>query len=192
MTRPSKRRLYATLIASIFVCSLTILASVVPVAAQNTGSATLRGTVKDRQGAVVNGATITLINERTQEERQSKTSEDGTYTFPALAPGSYTLKAELSGFKTAVQNNVAIETSGTQGIDLTLDVGQMTETVTVTAGPEQLQTETGARENTINSKTIDNLSIVSRSSLELLRILPGCDAPLTSLLLRQPDPSDFR
>lgn len=177
MTRPSKRRLYATLIASIFVCSLTILASVVPVAAQNTGSATLRGTVKDTKGAVVNGATITLVNDRTQEERTAKTSEDGTYTFPALAPGSYTLKAELQGFKTSIQNNVAIETSGTQGIDLTLEVGLATETVTVTAGPEQLQTETGARENTINSKTIDNLSIVSRSSLELLRILPGVVAP---------------
>lgn len=177
MTRPSKRRLYATLIASIFVCSLTILTSVVPVAAQNTGSATLRGTVKDRQGAVVSGAAITLINERTQEERQAKTSEDGTYTFPALSPGTYTLKAELQGFKTSVQNNVAIETSGTQGIDLVLEVGAPTETVTVTAGPEQLQTETGARENTINSKTIDNLSIVSRSSLELLRILPGVVAP---------------
>jgi len=177
MNRPSMRRFSATLIVSIFVCSLTILASVVPVAAQNTGSATLRGTVKDGQGAVVNGATITLVNERTKDERQTKTSEDGTYTFPALTPGTYTLKAELAGFKTSVQNNVAIETSGTQGIDLTLEVGAPTETVTITAGPEQLQTETGARENTISSKTIDNLSIVSRSSLELLRILPGVVAP---------------
>ncbi|HEU4767077.1 MAG TPA: carboxypeptidase regulatory-like domain-containing protein, partial [Pyrinomonadaceae bacterium] len=177
MTRPSMRRLLATLIVSIFVCTLTVLTSVVPVSAQNTGSAILRGTVTDRQGAVVSGAAITLINERTQEERQTKTSEDGTYTFPALSPGTYTLKAEGQGFKTSVQNNVTIETSGTQGIDITLDVGAPTETVTVTAGPEQLQTETGARENTISSKQIDNLSIVSRSSLELLRILPGVVAP---------------
>lgn len=177
MTRPSMRRLYATLIVSIFVCSLTILASVMPVSAQTTGSATLRGTVKDGQGAVVNGASITLTNERTKDERQTKTSEDGTYTFPALAPGLYSMKVELTGFKTSVQNNISIETSGTQGIDMTLEVGAPTETVTITAGPEQLQTETGARENTISSKQIDNLSIVSRSSLELLRILPGVVAP---------------
>ena len=68
MTRPSThRRLYATLIASVFAFSLTVLAGVIPAAAQTTGSATLRGTVKDPQGAVIRDATITLINERTKD-----------------------------------------------------------------------------------------------------------------------------
>ena len=177
MTLRSRRRLGATLFVFVIVCSLTCVASVSPVSAQTTGSATLRGTVKDPQGAVINGATVTLLNERTKDERRTRSSEDGTYTFTALTPGTYTLKAELQGFKTSVQQNLVIETSGTQGVDLTLEVGQPTETVTVTAGPDQLQTETGARENTISSKQIDNLSIISRSSLELLRILPGVVAP---------------
>ena len=177
MTLPSMRSLYATLIVSVFVLSLTILANVQPVMAQSTGSATLRGTVKDPQGAIIRGATVTLMNDRTKGERQTKTSEDGSYTFTALSPGTYTLKVELQGFKTSVQSDLAIETSGTQGVDLTMEVGQPTETVTVTAGTDQLQTETGARENTISSKQIDNLSIISRSSLELLRILPGVVAP---------------
>jgi Carboxypeptidase regulatory-like domain/TonB-dependent Receptor Plug Domain len=168
-----KRRLYATLIVSIFLFSLTALSAV----AQSTGSATLRGTVQDPQGAIVRGANVTLINERTKAERSVKSSEDGTYTFTAVAPGAYTLKVEASGFKTSSQANVTIETSSTQGIDITMEVGQPTETVTVTAGAEQLQTETGAKENTITSKQIDNLSIISRSSLELLRILPGVVAP---------------
>jgi len=165
MTSLAKRRLYATLITSIFMFSLTALSAV----AQSTGSATLRGTVKDPTGAIVRGATVTLTNERTKDERSAKSSEDGTYTFAAVAPGSYTLKVEASGFKTSSQANVIIETSGTQGIDVTMEVGQPTETVTVTAGTEQLQTETGAKENTITAKQIDNLSIISRSSLELLR-----------------------
>ena len=177
MTLRRMRGFYATLIVSIFVFSLTMLATVQPAYSQNTGSATLRGTVKDPQGAIVNGAIITLTNERTGEERRTKSSEDGTYTFTTLSPGTYTLKAEFQGFKTSVQSNLAIETSGTQGVDLQLEVGQPTETVTVVASAETLQTETGARENTINAKTIDNLSIVSRSSLELLRILPGVVAP---------------
>jgi hypothetical protein len=177
MTLRSTRRLYATLIVSVFVFSLTFLANVQPVAAQATGSATLRGTVKDPQGAIIRGATVTLINERTKDERQAKSSEDGTYTFTAVSPGSYTLKAEAQGFKVSVQSNVLIETSGTQGLEITMEVGQPTETVTVTAGQEQLQTETGAKENIITSKQIDNLSIISRSSLELLRILPGVVAP---------------
>ena len=177
MTLGSMRGFYATIVLSVFVFSLTMLASVHPAFSQTTGSATLRGTVKDPQGAVVPGATITLVKEGTKEERKTKSSEDGTYTFSALSPGVYTMRAEMQGFKTSVKSNLNIETSGTQGIDLTLEVGQPTETVTVTANAETLQTETGARENTISSSQIENLSIISRSSLELLRILPGVVAP---------------
>src|SRR5689334_22945223 len=175
MTSRSMRRLYA--IVSVFAFSLIILAYAQPAAAQTTGSATLRGTVKDPQGAVLRDATITLTNERTKDERRTKSSEDGTYTFAAVAPGTYTLKAEAAGFKTSSQSNLTLETSGTQGLDITMEIGAPTETVTITSGAEQLQTETGARENTINSKQIENLSIISRSSLELLRILPGVVAP---------------
>ena len=173
MTLRSTRRLYATLIVSVFVFSLTILANVQPAAAQATGSATLRGTVKDPQGAIIRGATVTLTNERTSEERQATSTEDGTYTFAAVPPGTYAVKTEAPGFKTKTQTGFAIETSDTKGLDIAMEVGAPTETVTVTATGETLQTETGARENTINAKQIDNLSIISRSSLELLRILPG-------------------
>src|SRR5689334_10255300 len=175
MTSRSMRRLYA--IVSVFAFSLIILANVQPAAAQTTGSATLRGTVKDPQGAVLRDASITLINERTKDERRAKSSEDGTYTFSAVAPGTYTVKVEAAGFKTASQSNLTIETSGTQALDITMEIGPPTETVTISSGGEQLQTETGARENTINSSQIDNLSIISRSALELLRILPGVVAP---------------
>jgi hypothetical protein len=157
MTLRSMRRLYATLIVSVFAFSLTMLVNVHPAVAQSTGSATLRGTVKDPQGAIVRGATITLVNERTKDERQTKTSDDGTYTFTALSPGMYTLKAELQGFKVSAKSNLSIETSGTQGVDITMEVGQPTETVTITAGQDQLQTETGAKENTISAQQIDNL-----------------------------------
>src|ERR1041385_2583767 len=177
MTLRSTRRLYATLIVSVFVFSLTLLANVQPVAAQTTGSATLRGTVKDPQGAIIRDAVVTLTNERTKDERRAKSSEDGTYTFTALTPGNYTVKVEAAGFKTMTQTGLAIETSDTKGLDISMEIGQPNESVTVTAAGEQLQTETGSRENTINSKQIDNLSIISRSSLELLRILPGVVAP---------------
>ena len=177
MTLRSLRRIYATLIVSIFVFSLTMLANVQPAVAQTTGSASLRGTVKDPQGAIIRDAIVTMTNERTKDERQTKSSEDGTYTFTALTPGNYTLKTEAPGFKTKTQTGLAIETSDTKGLDISMEVGAPTEIVTVTAAAETLQTETGARENTITSKQIDNLSIISRSSLELLRVLPGVVAP---------------
>ncbi|HEY0366136.1 MAG TPA: carboxypeptidase regulatory-like domain-containing protein [Pyrinomonadaceae bacterium] len=177
MTLRSLRTLYATLIVSAFVFSLTMFANVQPAVAQTTGSASLRGTVKDPQGAIIRDAVVTMSNERTKDERQTKSSEDGTYTFPALTPGNYTIKTEAPGFKTKTQTGLAIETSDTKGLDISMEVGAPTETVTVTAVTETLQTETGARENTITSKQIDNLSIISRSSLELLRVLPGVVAP---------------
>lgn len=145
--------------------------------AQVTGSATLRGTVKDAQGALIRGATVTLTNVRTKDERKVTTNDEGGYTFSAVTPGSYTLKIERSGFKTAEQSEFSIETASTKAIDVAMEIGQPTETVTVTSGPDQLQTETGAKENTITASQIDNLSIISRSALELLRILPGVVAP---------------
>jgi Carboxypeptidase regulatory-like domain/TonB-dependent Receptor Plug Domain len=177
MTLPTIRKPNARVIVPVFLFTLTMLIGLQPALAQNTGSATLRGTVKDPQGAIIRDATITLTNERTKDERQAKSSEEGNYTFTALSPGTYTIKTEAQGFKTMTQTGFAIETSDTKGFEIQMEVGPPTETVTVTAVSEQLQTETGSRENTLNSKQIDNLSIISRSALELLRILPGVVAP---------------
>ena len=160
-----------------FVLCVTALA--VTASAQVTGSATLRGTLKDPKGAVVPNATVTLVNEATQAERKTTSNDEGQYVFTAVIPGTYTLKVESSGFKTVSQSGVAVETASTRALDISLDVGQPSETVTVVSGSaaDQLQTETGARENTITADQIKNLSIVSRSALELLRILPGVVAP---------------
>src|SRR6266571_8503006 len=172
-----QRHIHTTLLFLALLVCLAFLASVPSVLAQGTGSATLRGTVKDPRGAVVPSATVTLINERTKDERKTTTNDEGVYVFSALTPGNYTLKVEAPGFKTAEQSGVAVETSSTRGFDIGMQIGQPTETVTVTANVDQLQTETGAKENTITAKQIDNLSIISRSALELLRILPGVVAP---------------
>src|SRR5215471_3830478 len=160
-----------------FVLCVTALA--VTTSAQVTGSATLRGTLKDPKGAVVPNATVTLINEATQAERTTKSNDEGLYVFTAVIPGTYTLKVESSGFKTVSESGVGVETSSTRALDVTLDVGQPSETVTVVSGlaADQLETETGSREKTITADQIKNLSIVSRSALELLRILPGVVAP---------------
>src|SRR5262249_50740470 len=136
--------------------------------AQVSGSAALRGTVKDPTGAVVVKATVTLTNRDTKYERKTQTSDVGLFAFTALDPGNYTLKVESKGFKTYEEQNVAIAASTDQGISVALSVGAAEETVTVTGSQEVIQRETGAKEGTITAKQIDNLSIISRSSLELL------------------------
>src|SRR5207237_5756098 len=88
-------------------------------------------------------------------------------------PGIYDLKVELSGFKSYERKALTLSPNDTRGIDVRLDVGARTETVIVTGQQEVIQTETGAREGVLSAKQIDNLSVIGRSSLELLRILPG-------------------
>jgi hypothetical protein len=172
-----RRRIHPTfLFFSLMLCLSFVIGAQLSFA-QTTGSATLRGTVKDQTGAVLPGATVTLINQGTKEERKATTNEDGGYAFSALTPGTYAVKVESQGFKTAEKTNVAVETSSTRSLDVSMEIGQPSETVTVTTQQNQLETETGAKENTITASQIENLSIISRSSLELLRILPGVVAP---------------
>ncbi len=149
-------------------------------ASAQTGTATLRGTVKDPTGAVVVNASITLISTRTLGERKTATNSEGSYTFAAIDPGTYTLRVEAGGFKSLSQTNVTLSPAESKGLDLTLEVGAAAETVTVTSSIEELKTETGERSDTIKASQIENLSIISRNSLELLRILPGVVAPDSS------------
>src|SRR5947199_3810438 len=136
---------------------LTRPVSAPSVFAQSSGSATLRGTVKDPQGAVVSGASVVLINERTKDERKAISNEEGQYVFSALSPATYTLRVEAQGFKTKEQTGVAVETSSTRGFDVVMEIGQTSEVVNVNAVADQVQTETGAKENTLTAKQIDNL-----------------------------------
>jgi hypothetical protein len=153
--------------------------------AQTTGSATLRGAVKDANGAVLANATVTIVNEGTKVERKTTTNREGIYVFSSVPPGTYTISVENSGFKKAEQTGLVLSPSDTRGLDITMQVGVASETVTVTATADVLQTETGAKENTITAKQIENLSIISRSSTELLRILPGVVAPSEQFQLEQ-------
>ncbi|HYL98761.1 MAG TPA: carboxypeptidase regulatory-like domain-containing protein, partial [Blastocatellia bacterium] len=166
-------RPFAWLLLSVALVSLSASVAF----GQVSGAASLRGVVKDQNGAVVPKATVTLTNQQTKFERKVTTNGEGVYNFPIIDNGMYTLKAEASGFKAYEETDVRISPAETASMDLMLSAGAPTETVTVQANTEQIQTETGAKEDTITSQQISNLSIISRSSLELLRVLPGVVAP---------------
>jgi hypothetical protein len=157
--------------------ALTLMAVLVATSAfaQNTG--TLRGNVTDESGGVLPTAWVTLTNEATRESRRIQTDSRGGYFFAAVFPGTYRVRVEMPGFKTAEHTGVRISPNDTRGLDVSLVVGAQAETVTVTASRAIVQTETGAREGVIRADQIENLSIISRSPMELLRILPGVVAP---------------
>ncbi len=136
-------------------------------------TSSIRGTVSDTSGAVLPGAMVVATNVATKDTREVKTDDRGGYLIAGLFPGTYELRVSMEGFKQYEQKNVTVSPNDTRGIDVRLEIGARTETVTVTAESEIIQTETGAREGVLTAKQIDNLSIIGRSALELLRILPG-------------------
>ncbi|MFZ0428461.1 MAG: carboxypeptidase regulatory-like domain-containing protein [Acidobacteriota bacterium] len=145
--------------------------------AQTAGNGSLRGTVKDPTGAVVPGADVTLVYLATQDRRATVTDAQGGFFFAALRPGSYKLTVELPGFKRWENPSLTLSPAESRGLDVTLQLGEMSETVQVVSQSEFIKTETPTQSDTITSQQIDNLSIISRSSLELLRVLPGVVAP---------------
>ncbi len=157
---------------------LVLLLCVAPLAlAQGLSGSTLRGVVKDSTGGLVANASVKLISSRSGSEREVKTNDEGTYVFTAVEPGLYTLRVEATGFKAHQQTEFTLSPSDTRNLDISLEAGAPTETVTVTADAVPIQTDTGERSDTLSAKQLDNLSIIGRSSLELLRILPGVVAP---------------
>ena len=111
-----------------------------PLLAQSLG--TITGAVKDSTGAVVPGATVTVVNKGTNATRTTSSNEVGLYDFPALPPGLYTVMMELQGFKKFQRENVSLLLGQTITVNASLEVGGMAENVTVwmsTAGTMRLR-----------------------------------------------------
>src|SRR5204862_4445624 len=107
--------------------------------AQTSGS--IAGVIVDQSGSAIPGATVGLTNTGTNAARSVLTNDAGAYSFPTLPPGIYNLKAEKTGFKALVQNQVEIQVQQNARIDFRLEVGQVTESIEVTAGAEAIITE---------------------------------------------------
>ena len=144
--------------------------------AQVGATAMLRGTVRDPSGAIVPGATVTLLDTATSAVRTVLTDESGTFLC-SLFPSTYELHVQITGFKTYVQKDLALGPGDAVGLDVRLTLGARTVTVMVTTSAGFVPVETGAREERVTAEQIDHLSVIGRSPLELLRILPGIVAP---------------
>jgi hypothetical protein len=162
--------------ATATLCALLVMTTL---AAAQATTGTIRGTVQDPTGGVLPGATVSITNVATKATFHTVTDERGQYLFAGLFPATYTLTAELEGFKAYQRTDISLSPGENRGLDVRLDIGAQTEVVTVTGQQEVIQTETGAREGVLTAKQIENLSVIGRSSLELLRILPGVVADFT-------------
>ncbi len=143
-------------------------------------SAALTGTVKDSQDASIPGATVTLINEETKVAQTIQTDGAGNYEFPVVRPGSYKLKVEKAGFKTFVQNDVALAVTQRGRIDARLDVGETSTILTVEANASGVQTESASLGTIVENKKIVEIPLNGRFFLDLALLTAGTVVPSTS------------
>lgn len=133
----------------------------------------LRGTVTDPSGAVVPDATVTITDAGTSARIVLKTTAEGIYAAPALRPVFYNITVEAKGFQKLTISDVKVDTAKLQTLDAVLKPGEVTTTVEVTGEAPLLQTYTGAHTNTVDQKTINEVPLNGRNTLELALMLPG-------------------
>jgi len=128
-----------------------------PVSAQGVGS--IGGTIADGSGAVLPGATVTLSSPRGTigSNQVTATDERGTFQFTRLVPGTYTVRAELSGFTSALQENIIVSADVTARVDLRLEVGGLAENITVTGGAPLLDTTSAMRQTVLSRELLDSM-----------------------------------
>ena len=142
-----------------------------PLAQEITGS--IRGTVKDEQGAVVTTATVRATNVETGLSRSAAAASDGAYQIEHLPVGRYTVEAYAAGFKTYVQQNLVLTVDQTQTLNVTLAVGAVTQTVTVTEAPPLVNTNAATLGTTVEPTEIIGLPLVNRNAYAELSLTPG-------------------
>lgn len=135
--------------------------------------ASLTGTVTDSQGAAVPGVTITVLNPATNASITHATNEAGIYIAPFLPPGSYRVTAEKQGFKRYVRENVVLQAQDRARLDISLEVGEMAQSVTISADVSQLQTETASRSQVIANELISQVPTQGRNPFQIAWAAPG-------------------
>lgn len=155
-----------------FLCVVMLAALAAGAAAQDFRGA-VAGTVTDSSGGRTPGVTVTAINVATNGTSTTTTDSDGAYTLRYLTPGTYSVSAELSGFKKLVRENVEVRIGDRLELDLRLEVGRMEETVSVTAEAPLLDTASGSNGQVIDEKRIALMPLSDGNPFVLARLAPG-------------------
>jgi Carboxypeptidase regulatory-like domain len=151
------------------VCSAWLAS---PVLAQQE-TATITGTVRDASGAVVPGATVTVVNVETNISARTQAGEDGAYVIPSLRPGDYSVTVESTGFQKTVRTGVTLQVAQVARVDIALQPGQLTDAVEVVGRTPLLDAMTSSRGAVIDQKKIVELPLNGRDYNQLALLSPG-------------------
>ena len=158
--------------------SLVVL-SVLLFLARGTGDAqslfgTISGTVVDQQGGALPGADVTLTDQQSKAVQHTNTNQDGVFVFAAVQAGTYSVKVELASFNSWEATDITLRLGERRSIPgIKLQLGSLSESVSVTAKPEIAPIDSGEKSARLTSEQIQNVPMVGRSTAELLKLLPG-------------------
>jgi hypothetical protein len=153
--------------------ALALLLTLPGVVFGQQGTTELRGTLQDSQGGALPGVTVIVRNQETGMFRETISNADGTYFISGLVPGMYEINAELQGFKKSTRRDVPLEIGRTATIDITLDVGELTEVVTVTGTPSSIDLTSKEVGGRVTDRELTGLPSVNRNFVGVIGILPG-------------------
>ena len=158
---------------NLYCFSLGILLCAGTAVAQESGGATINGTVTDPSGALISGAKITATQPATGSQRTTQTSSAGLYSFSALAAGTYDVTVEAAGFKQAKFAAVPVAVGAVVTLDAHLQVGATQETIDVSADAPVVETTRTQTSTVVNQKAISDLPINGRNFLDFAVLTPG-------------------
>src|SRR5262245_7247712 len=161
-----------TLLGSM-ICALVtalLVSAPIPVSAQSAQGG-LRGTVKDAQSPIP-GVTVTMVNEANGTARDTETNGAGEYSFPAVEPGTYSVRVALQGFKTFERKGVIINTQSFMGLDITLEIGTLEESITVTGQSPLIETTNASTGGVIDAKSLESIPTPGRSVYLMANLEP--------------------
>jgi hypothetical protein len=157
----------------IIAFGIVITASMFSTILAQSFKATVVGKVTDPSGAAIPGATVTITQNGTNFTQTTTTNDGGSYSIPQLQPGGYTIKIEAPGFKIAINTDVVLETDQTLRLDVNLEVGSVSETVTVQDAPSVINSETPEKGEVIVQKQVQELPLNVRDFTDLAKLVPG-------------------
>ena len=153
------------------------LMTCIAVAKAQVDTGTILGTVTDSTGAVVPGATVTIINQATSASRMDKTKADGRFVFTPLQIGTYSIDVQAASFKKATIKGVQLNIQQQALVNVVLEPGAVTESVEVTEAPMLMQTQSGSVGQVIEQKKIEDLPLNGRDYTMLVMLTPGVTIP---------------
>ena len=153
---------------------LTLSSLIAASALAQTSTGTIGGSVVDSSGAVIAGAEVSLANESTKDTRLVQTDSNGGFNFPAVQPGTYTVRVEITGFRSFERNGNVLTASDRLSVgSLELTIGAVGDAVTVTAQGAAVQSASSERSALVTAKQVETIGVRGRDVVSLLRLLPG-------------------